>query len=437
MMSIAFRNLFVATIGILLTMQAAVSDAQSFDPVFSDEREYSDRPCDIYLAPSKIGGWGVYAARDFEEGEIVEVAPRYVTMKSTDLQINALIDFHYGFTYQRDVADTSFGVVAFGMTMFYNHGPGTKHNVQYTSFGTEPDINFPFASMLIGFVAKRRIKRGEELLSSYGETEIWFHSRGLTMVQEDTVKLSKEQLEQRERQYCRKTVAGPGHPTWLHRVTPTCERYNLHVPFIELNDMLPLQDQATAVAKEFILAGHILEMAPAIVVPHDDMAFSPLAPMTFFWRDLDAEQQGIITRLRASGNFPLKAFSNKTQAMEYDVLESFDQVAILPAAGNIGLVRKNGREGADSNCRIEIAAAAPSEETRDVGSSSLVLKLIATKDIQPGEELRLNMPDNSSWLSKTSLAQHLAITGQPIPKHLVDAYNPVSNDPHHEVDQEL
>jgi SET domain len=436
----SIKYLLVGTVAVLVSIQAA-SGSAPFDPVFSEKRLYSNLPCDIYLAPSKLGGWGVYAARDFERGEVVEVAPRYVTLKTVDLESNALYDFHYGFSYQRDLSDDSFGATIFGMTMFYNHGPGAKHNVLYTFFGTEPDKDFPWASILVGFTARRRIKRGEELLSSYGKTEQWFTARGLTMAEKEAkedLSLSLEQLEHREHQYCRKTVAGAGQTTWIHRVTPTCEHFGFRMPLIELNDMLPLQDQPTAIAKEFVLAGHILEMAPAIIVPRDHMEVSPLAPMTLFWHDLDGEQQETIKQLRESGNFHLQARSHETGAMAYDVLEYFDDAAILPAAGNIGLVRKVGRDGADSNCRLEIAAAAESKETMDAGSSSLVLKLIATKDIQPGEELRLNLPDNSSWLAKMNLAQHLAITGQPIPKHLVDAYNPpLMSDPPHEVDQDL
>jgi hypothetical protein len=47
--------------------------AAEVNPVFSEEQVHKHRNCHIYLAPSKIGGWGVFAARDFEHGEIVEM----------------------------------------------------------------------------------------------------------------------------------------------------------------------------------------------------------------------------------------------------------------------------------------------------------------------------------------------------------------------------
>jgi hypothetical protein len=164
-----------------------------------------------------------------------------------------------------------------------------------------------------------------------------------------------------------------------------------------------------------------------------------LEPMTIFWLDLDDEQQETIKQLQEYGAYRLKAISNKTGHMEPDILEYFEDAAILPAAGNIGLVRKvMHEEGADSNCRIEIVAAADSMEKAAVGSARLLLKLIATKDIEPGEELRLNLPDHSSWYSKMNLVQHLALTGQPIPGHLLGAsYQILTPAPHDDVEQEL
>jgi FMN phosphatase YigB (HAD superfamily) len=406
---------------IALVLLRPLQAGAEVNPVFGNERVDTDQPCDIYLAPSKVGGWGVFAARDFYEGEVVEIAPRYVPMKADQLQKSVIDDYFYGFTFHFDPHDASFGNLVFGMTMFYNHGPGIKHNVLYTSFGKEPHKDLPWSSDLTGFVAIRNIKRGEELLSSYGETDIWFTARGLTMAQNDENEAdlmpSLEQMQEREQKHCPKTIAGPGRPTWLQRLQPACAHYNIYLPPRRLHDM-PLQDHPTAVAKEAVRAGQLLEMAPALVVPHDQMVFSPLAPMTIFWNDLDEEQQETIEQLQLHGVFRLKAVSNETGKMKPDILEYFNDAAILPAAGNIGLVRKVGRE-AESNTRIEIVAVTEFMDKLDDGSAGLILKLIATKEIEPGEELLLNLPDHSSWHSKMNLAQHLALTGQPIPKHLL------------------
>jgi hypothetical protein len=424
---------------IVVLLVSSQASAQESNPVFSEERD-QDQPCAVYLAPSNIGGWGVFAARDFELNEVVEVAPRYLPTKLQYMRATVLDDYGYSLHFDSDPEDIFFNAV-FGMTMFFNHGPGIKHNVQYTGFGGDPNKDVPWGSLLVGFVAKREIKRGEELLSSYGD-EKWFTDRGLSMVENDNqadALPSLEQMEQREHQYCQKTIAGVGHPTWFQRVLPTCDHYGSNRPDIRPYDMLPLQDHPTTIAKEAVQVGQILEMAPALIVPYDQIVASPLAPMTIFWHDLDDEHHEVITNLYQLGAFRLKAISNKTGKREPNVLINFDDAAILPAAGNIGMVRKVGQEeGADSNCCIEIVAAAKSIENMDVGSSGLVLKLIATKDIEPGEELRLNLPDNSSWHSKMNLAQHLALTGQPIPKHLLDDDIPTMiPEPPDDVEQEL
>jgi hypothetical protein len=163
-------------------------------------------------------------------------------------------------------------------------------------------------------------------------------------------------------------------------------------------------------------------MAPALVVPSEEMKSSPLAPICIFWTDWNKEQQETIQQLRKQGVFRLKAISKKSGLMEPDILENLDDAAILPAGGNIGLVRKVGQEkGSGSNCRLEIVVAAKATEEMDAGSTGLVLELIATKDIEAGEELRLNLPDNSSWHARINLAQHLALTGQAVPMHLWEA----------------
>jgi SET domain len=414
----------------IISMVLLRSSHTAAQPVFSDQREANYPSCDVYLAPSPIAGWGVFAARDFEQFEVIEIAPRYLAMKKREfLKRSVLNDYFYGFTYDLDPTDLSFGNLAFGMTSFFNHGSGTKHNVQYTGFGREPDKNYPWASMVSAFTARRKIMRGEELLSSYGETERWFNVRGYPMLNDTEAYAmpSLEEIEQRERKYCAKTIAGVGHPTWVERVLPTCDVYKLYKPFIQLHGMLPVQDQPTAIAKEAVQAHQILEMAPAVVVPAKQMEFSPMAPMTIFWLDLDDEQRESIKQLREHGIFHLKAVSGETGQLEHDLLAFFDDAAILPVAGNIGLVRKVGpEEAAASNCRIEIVA---SVEKSAAGSTGVVLKLIATKDIEAGEELRLNLPDRSSWLSKMNLAQHLAFTGQPVPMYLLDANHSTTGSP--------
>lgn len=411
------------TAQLLVTTTTAQEEA---DPVYSALRDGHSN-CNVYLAPSpSIGGWGVYAARDFEEDEVVDLAPRYIPLKTDSMKKNVLDDFFYGFSFNLDPSDTTFGAVVFGMTMFYNHGSGEKQNVIYTNVGREPDKDMPWGSDVIAFVANRDIVRGEELLSSYGDDH-FFTDRGLVMNEyaEGATPPSAETLDLLEAKYCSKIVAGVGHSTWLQRVLPAQEHTGDPPPNFDHDEHLPLQDHANAIAKEFIPEGSLLEMAPALVVPAEEVWDSPLAPMAIFWNDLTEKQQDTIKLLREAGSFRMKGVDKETGDPITDVLEDFDDAAILPAAGNIGLVQKVGPEALnDANCRMQFIAAAEDSESMDVGSADLVLQLFATRDIIAGEQLRLNLPDGSSWDAKMILQQMLALQGQPIPEHIVNPYNP-------------
>lgn len=402
-----------------------VVGAVVFDGIFATDGLAEN--CEVYMAPSKIGGWGVYAGRDFEDGEIVELSPRFLTMKNDFLDMNVLDDYHYGFTFHLDPSDTSFGVVTFGMAMWFNHGPGEKQNVVYTSFGREPDKDMAWAAEGLGYVANRFIKRGEELLSSYGDTDQWFTDRGLVMMEQPEKKLpSLEEMQLLERKYCSNLVAGIGHSAWNHRIAPSQMQTGYPMPQMDLDARLPLQDHPTAIAKKGIVEGETLETAPALVVPMEHMIGSVLSPMVIYWHDLDERQKETIHALREIGAFRMKGINNETGHHEIDVLKFFDDASILPAAGGIALVKKVGND--NPNCRIDILASTEQEEDMDMGSTGLVLKLVATKNIQSGEELRLDLPDSSSWDSKMSLQQHLALSGQPIPRHIVDTYNPATQE---------
>jgi SET domain-containing protein len=74
-------------------------------------------------------GWGVFAARDLEEYEIIEFAPLFLPMEHTlpVIKHSVLDDYHY--SYRR--GQQALSLVALGMTLFYNHD--REPNVQYTS----------------------------------------------------------------------------------------------------------------------------------------------------------------------------------------------------------------------------------------------------------------------------------------------------------------
>jgi hypothetical protein len=98
--------------------------------------------CETFLAPSSLptGGWGVFAGRDFQEGEIVEIAPRFIPMppdapalRSTDIE-----SYFYGYLRWHDDKQEfeTMAAVVFGQVMFYNHH--VEPNIRYSSYGREP-----------------------------------------------------------------------------------------------------------------------------------------------------------------------------------------------------------------------------------------------------------------------------------------------------------
>ena len=370
----------------------------------------------------------MFAARDFSKNEMVEVVPRYLPRKFELMNDNVLDDYIYSFLWKADPADATFGVAIFGMAMFYNHGAGALHNVQFTDFGHEPgkEPNEALMVLGLGFRAKRRIRRGEELLSSYGESEDWFSARGINMsvpLTEDPKLPNTDEIEALENQYCSKLYAGWGYATWLQRVIPTHSELEQWPPYINHVNDLPLQDHATAVAKEKAQAGQILEMASALILPLEQVEDSPFAPFAITWNDWDDDQKKSILQLRDMGSISMK-IRKGAEGMIFDPLDKLDHAVVIPFAGNIGLVRKVGRHNsAESNCRMEIISSADGQGKINEGNAGIILRLVATKDIDVGEEVRLNMPESSSWKSKVSALQHLAMTGQPIPKFLVAPYN--------------
>lgn len=129
-----------------------------------------DLSCDVFLAPSKIagGGFGAYAARPFQQNEIVEVAPLFLPIvHDSPLLMNTVLnDYHYG--YKSIHSEDAMGCILLGMCMFYNHSP--EPNLMWmTNIGRgEPSDADPDAAGSAVFVAKRYIAQGEELFSSYG-----------------------------------------------------------------------------------------------------------------------------------------------------------------------------------------------------------------------------------------------------------------------------
>jgi hypothetical protein len=117
----------------------------------------------LAVAPSSIAGNGVFALRDFNQDEIIEIAPLLLYGEKED---TAFADFRFEYDGKK--------YLALGFGSCYNHAPNPNvaHQVNPKTLSLE-------------LRAKRNIKAKEELCISYGEH--WFSERKLpVMVQYHT-----------------------------------------------------------------------------------------------------------------------------------------------------------------------------------------------------------------------------------------------------------
>ena len=110
----------------------------------------------LAVRPSRLGGRGVFATAAIAAGEVIERCP-YVVLEPGDVD-GRLRD--YVFEYDDDGRE----MLVLGLGSMYNHAD--RHNASYSHSSDGKDIVY---------TADRRIRRGEEILISYGAE--WWNSR--------------------------------------------------------------------------------------------------------------------------------------------------------------------------------------------------------------------------------------------------------------------
>ena len=389
-----------------------VCQAESTTNKIRDEEEKWQQ-CSTFLAPSTLG-WGVFAARPFAPNEIVEIAPLVLPMHpdAPVIKNSALDDYVYGFwRFTGNELIELLGAML-GMTMFLNHH--SEPNVQFTTFGREPAPDAPNATIALGFKAKRYIQEGEELFSTYGEGDggqRWFRRRGLELysLPKSQTQIPKKLLPNKTSDYCSHIVAGPGLPAWELGVLSIIPK-GLDVGFWMDTARLPPQNAAfgNAFAKHAISKGNRIEITPALVMSRSLVDGSIVGAVVFRWEDLTPENQQALRKLRQRRQLFLQFQDYEHTNWKFsDGFQSFEDTVLFPAAGNIGMVRRVGRnKKANSNCRLKIHSAG------DANSIGVTLELVATKDIDQGEILRLNLPSTSSPEELDLFHREMKLTGQ-------------------------
>jgi SET domain len=391
--------------------------------------------CETFLAPSSLpsGGWGVFAGRDFEEGEIVEIAPRFIPMPHDAPAVRrSEIDFyHYGYLRWRDEQKEfeTMGTVVFGHVMFYNHH--VEPNMRYSSYGREPSPSEPHIAQAVGFVALRKIDAGEELFSTYGIDdggERWFQDRGLKLVVIPTYASRKNGTvyDEDKKKYCSKVYAGYGQPSWNSRVLASLFA-DVTFPYKFETQRLAPVDHPVAVVNQDVNAGTVLEISPALVISKALVADTPLASSGFFWHDWDEAQQKDLDDLWESYDLRLQYQDPDYGWIHNDTFIDFGDVVVFPAAGNIALVERVGKSD-DANCKIEILASGSMKSHLShggaSGSAGILLQLVAIKDIKTGVPLKLNIHRGGSPREREMLLEELLKSGQPIPEYLKHKIGP-------------
>ena len=215
--------------------------------------------------------------------------------------------------------------------------------------------------------------------------------------------LQPDVLDSYKENYCSKVYSGIGYPTWgdMYRRSLSSHRDQL-APFDA--------GFADAKAKTDISAGERIEIAKALIVPAESVNATTLAATGISWDDMTEAMKAQLAEMRKNDQFILAkqtvSIEDKTVVHE-DSFKKFDDVVILPMAGNIGAVRRVGdvaTEG-ESNCELKI------HPSTDKGS--VLLQLVATKDISVEEVLKLDIPRGGSILERNMLLQVLHHSQRP------------------------
>ncbi len=119
----------------------------------------------IYVASSELHGQGVFAARDIEEGEIIEICPILLIPKSELHHIRQTMLDNYYFDWGDD---GEWYALALGYGSLYNH-----------EYDPNADYGMDFEANTIDIYCLRTIKAGEEICINYnGEpgnlSPVWF-----------------------------------------------------------------------------------------------------------------------------------------------------------------------------------------------------------------------------------------------------------------------
>ena len=421
----------------------------------------------LYLAPSKHGtGWGVYAAKPFNKGDIVEVAPLFLRFAEEEPVLKETILDHYHYEYWKwnGYGHDAHTVLSFGFSLLYNHGE--KPNIKYDKWGEEPTIDDPSSSVAVGYYAKRNIKVGEELLCTYGG-QSWFEQRGMIMV-DPTSKDGKPIEGKKKKEKHDATTTAANLPLTLDDDDSSCsddDEDDIHPhhssrqpsePAIPLDDeewkelytskiytghgkkklkqvmksitqakserkynMKPYYKTRAAPfnagyrnarAKVNIKAeGITLEIVPALIISKKAVKKTLLEPIVLQWKDI--EPCSLDPSIHSIDTLKVLYKRDSTCWLPQYEDKGIEHTCIIPLAGSLALIERTTSDNPDDyNCRLEGIVADEHNE------NAFTLRIVSTKPIQVGEQLVLKMANISASKKRHNFIwMELLETGQPTP----------------------
>jgi hypothetical protein len=393
-----------------------VATGQPFTPPPPEDYQDDDswQETYVYMAPSTQGkGWGVFAAKSFRKGDIVELAPLWVGFERMDpLMRQTLLDNYHAERWEWDgTMHHSKTVLIFGPNHFFNHGNDDEQNVKLLQMGDDETVAY-------GHYALRDIAMGEELLANYG-TE-WFAQRGLHQVaaegndplDQSSPTKSTPWIDDDEWKelYTSKIYAGHGRENCPGLSSSQNRDYNMKA-YIR-NRMAPWESgYRSARAKVPITeAGTLLEILPALIMAKHMVLDTLLEPIVLFWNDL--EPSSFVNPEALPKTVPVLTHVPSVSGWSRENIElnRVEETVLLPLAGYLSVLeRTKSDDPEDYNCRLE--GITPDRWNEN----AFTIRIVATKPIEVGERLILNLAGiSSSPTSLIALWNHLVETRQPL-----------------------